>query len=363
MSDYEIDVCLSFAGEQRPYVVQVAEALRDRDVVVFYDGYEEADLWGRDLYEHLDSIYRNRSRFCILFVSEDYARKVWTTHERQSAQARALQENVEYILPVRFDETDIPGIRPTLGYIDLRVKAPSELADLVIQKLESVGRRKPKELVAGPVYSTVPTTDAERATLVELRPSGWEHFLFGGVIVEIREKLRSKRRDYDIGYAEPVRRLATDRDTCAYMSERIHYALKINSNIMQIIDKPAQVNAFGVPGEPGDVENIIHLARRLGDSYEAYFDWASDIRGSVTDAKFNRVFELLARAVGGSIRGVENFIDEYASSLPGLPERLAAGGPVTVEVHLTLEQDEDVTDELEREMELLGSIIDGANLG
>src|SRR5689334_15561742 len=55
---FEYDVCLSFAGEQREYVEDVAARLRASGVRVFYDDYEKASLWGKDLYEHLDWIYR-----------------------------------------------------------------------------------------------------------------------------------------------------------------------------------------------------------------------------------------------------------------------------------------------------------------
>jgi hypothetical protein len=45
---------------------------------------------------------------------------VWITHERRSAQARALQSNQEYVLPVRFDDTEIPGLLSTVMYVDAR---------------------------------------------------------------------------------------------------------------------------------------------------------------------------------------------------------------------------------------------------
>ena len=80
------DVCLSFAGEQRPYVSEAADALRSFGIRVFYDDYEKAALWGKDLYEHLDWVYRKVARYCLVFISSDYAAKVWTTHERRSAQ-------------------------------------------------------------------------------------------------------------------------------------------------------------------------------------------------------------------------------------------------------------------------------------
>ena len=45
--DYRYDVCLSFAGEDRDYVNKVAEELRSAGVRVFYDLYEQVDLWGK----------------------------------------------------------------------------------------------------------------------------------------------------------------------------------------------------------------------------------------------------------------------------------------------------------------------------
>lgn len=134
-TDFKYDVCLSFAGEDRAYVEEAAQELVSRGIRVFYDKYEEVDLWGKDLYEHLNDIYQNSAKYCILFISRHYAEKVWTNHERRSAQARALKENSEYILPVRFDDSLVPGLRDTVGYIDLRAISPKQLADHTIAKL------------------------------------------------------------------------------------------------------------------------------------------------------------------------------------------------------------------------------------
>jgi hypothetical protein len=145
---FPYDVALSFAGENRAYVERVAEELSKTKVRVFYDGYEQVNLWGKDLYSHLDAVYRKQARFCVLFVSSEYRSKVWTNHERRSAQARALEENREYILPVRLDSTELDGLPNTIGYIDARSTPPEELAELIVQKLRSEpagGRLSPSE--------------------------------------------------------------------------------------------------------------------------------------------------------------------------------------------------------------------------
>ena len=133
--DYKYDIVLSFAGEDREYAKEIAECLKANGVKVFYDEFEEHKLWGQDLYVYLDNIYRNEARFCLMFLSKDYAKKLWTNHERESAQARAFQQNEEYILPIKLDDTEIPGIRPTTGYLDRRIKTAEEICSITFKKL------------------------------------------------------------------------------------------------------------------------------------------------------------------------------------------------------------------------------------
>jgi hypothetical protein len=130
------DVALSFAGEDRAYVEKVAEFLKTNSVRVFYDNYEKTTLWGKDLYTHLQEIYYQEAKYTIMFVSSHYAQKLWTNHERMNAQARAFQENKEYILPARFDDTEIPGLLNTIGYIDLTGLEPEDFGKLIVEKLE-----------------------------------------------------------------------------------------------------------------------------------------------------------------------------------------------------------------------------------
>ncbi len=143
--EFKYEVALSFAGEQRGYVDRVADCLRSRGVSLFYDNYEEADLWGKNLYEHLTAVYRDKARFTIMFISNDYAKKAWTTLERRSAQSRAFEENSEYILPARFDETEIPGVLSTVGYIGLKDRSPEAFCEIIVKKLVSTGLTVPSE--------------------------------------------------------------------------------------------------------------------------------------------------------------------------------------------------------------------------
>jgi hypothetical protein len=133
--DFDYDIAFSFAGEDRRVVEDLAGKLVQDGIRVFYDAYEKAALWGKDLYQHLQIVYRDKAQYCVIFVSESYARKVWTRHELKQAQARAFKENREYILPVRLDDTEIPGLNATVGYIDLREHTLDQLQTVIREKL------------------------------------------------------------------------------------------------------------------------------------------------------------------------------------------------------------------------------------
>ena len=118
------DVALSFAGAQRDYVEQVAQALKARGVRCFYDADEQVRLWGTHLAEELPRIYAREAAVVVVFVSADYAGRDWTRLERRAAFSRAVGEAGVYVLPARFDDSELPGLLPDVVAIDLRRYTP-----------------------------------------------------------------------------------------------------------------------------------------------------------------------------------------------------------------------------------------------
>ncbi len=131
----QYDLVVSFAGEQREYVEKFVDHLTERGIDVFYDKLEEATLWGKDLVEHFQRVYRDQGRFCVMFISTEYAAKVWTRHERRSALQRAIRERHEYILPVKFDHAELDGLSSSIAYVSANDHDPESLASLLLTKL------------------------------------------------------------------------------------------------------------------------------------------------------------------------------------------------------------------------------------
>ena len=132
------DVCLSFAGEQRgAYVEQVAAAMADSQVRVFYDRFAAEEMWGMDLSVYLGDIYHSSSRYCMIFASREYAAKKWPSFELGHAIARQIEDRGGYILPVTMDGTMVPGLPATIHYEDARKKSPHEIAGAFVRRLRA----------------------------------------------------------------------------------------------------------------------------------------------------------------------------------------------------------------------------------
>jgi hypothetical protein len=133
---YKYDVAISFAGTEREKAESLANGVRAAGFSVFYDGFYPEKLWGKDLVVFFDNVYRKQSRYCLIFLSQEYLNRMWTIHERQSAQARALEEKGnEYILPVQVDDVELPGMPHTVGYLSMREYEIEQIAELLIKKL------------------------------------------------------------------------------------------------------------------------------------------------------------------------------------------------------------------------------------
>lgn len=144
INTFEYDVALSYASEDREYVDPVAEGLSRRGVRVFYAGFEQASMVGEVLSELFVDIFQKKARFTVVFISANYVNKPWPMHEGRIALGRALFEHQTYLLPVRLDDSELPGLLPTIGYVDGRSISPAELVELVLQKLgERPGQASP----------------------------------------------------------------------------------------------------------------------------------------------------------------------------------------------------------------------------
>jgi hypothetical protein len=59
-AEFDLDVSISFAGEDRGYVATLVEKLKARGISVFYDEDFTSEMWGENLADYLHAVYRRR---------------------------------------------------------------------------------------------------------------------------------------------------------------------------------------------------------------------------------------------------------------------------------------------------------------
>ena len=119
-------IALSFPGEKRSFVAQVAEALavqfgRDR---VLYDQWYEHEFAIVDLDTHLQRIYHDESDLIAVFLCTDYERKEWCGLEWRAIRDLIKRRQTKDVIPLRFDNTEIPGLFSTDGYVWIGDRSP-----------------------------------------------------------------------------------------------------------------------------------------------------------------------------------------------------------------------------------------------
>jgi hypothetical protein len=134
-SNFEHDVAISYAGEDREIAGRIAEHLRDKGLSVFYDKFYKSDLWGKELSTWFKGKYGKKSRFVLVLVSRNYPVKDWTDFEFSTAKAEENRRKREFILPVRLDQTILAGLPSDKGYLDFKEVGIEGIARNLVEKV------------------------------------------------------------------------------------------------------------------------------------------------------------------------------------------------------------------------------------
>ena len=127
-------VALSFAQPQRDYARRLKDILSSKRIRVFYDEDERDVLLGGNLPEIFQRIYTQESHFVIMLISNEYVERNFPNLKRQYAIDRFLEQG-EHILPIRFDDTEVPGLPNSIGYLCGDKVSINEIACSIEKKL------------------------------------------------------------------------------------------------------------------------------------------------------------------------------------------------------------------------------------
>ncbi|MEA2414657.1 MAG: hypothetical protein QOI58_1314 [Thermoanaerobaculia bacterium] len=154
-------IALSFPGERRDYVEQVANALlpafggdkgKSR---IFYDDWHESKIIGYTSTRKLQGIYATESDLIVPFYCQDYLNKEWCGVELRAIEELLFDRQFDRVLPFRFDRVAIPGSFKTDIFPIVSDRPAEEVAGLILDRY--------RELHPGRLEEAAPHDDERSA--------------------------------------------------------------------------------------------------------------------------------------------------------------------------------------------------------
>jgi tetratricopeptide (TPR) repeat protein len=132
-------VALSFPGEHRALVKEVADRLADifGKKEVLYDKYHEAEFARLDLDIYLPNLYLTQSELIVLFLCPQYKAKRWCNLEWRFIKNLIATVDASRIMLLRYgyeDDFAELGILPGDGTVEFKSRPASEIAELIKQR-------------------------------------------------------------------------------------------------------------------------------------------------------------------------------------------------------------------------------------
>ncbi|MBZ0098581.1 MAG: TIR domain-containing protein, partial [Taibaiella sp.] len=140
-------VALSFPGEKREFIEQVAEYLAKEygRRHIFYDMYHKVELAQPSMDLILMDNYKVNAELVVAFLCREYDEKEWCGVEWRVIRHIIKEKRYNEIMPFRFDDTEIDGFLSIDGYIFIdENESPESIARYIIERISLNDDARPK---------------------------------------------------------------------------------------------------------------------------------------------------------------------------------------------------------------------------
>lgn len=157
MSTRRFRVALSFAGEKRAFVREVANILAERfgEAAILYDDFHKAEFVRHNQGIYLSKLYADQSDLIVPVLCPKYDAKRWTGWEWVHIYGLLTNEDGYRVMPCRFEYAEIEGLGPTATFLDLDHLSPEDAARHILERL-AVNEKKPKDYYTRPSGRDIP---------------------------------------------------------------------------------------------------------------------------------------------------------------------------------------------------------------
>lgn len=165
------------------------------------------------------------------------------------------------------------------------------------------------------------------------RPRAWEYQLFFQSLIDEVERRADLVKEYREGLLLEVAASVSASDAPEWLQTRLHELQSLVASANRLINDSAK-EAFGKPGEPGNVEHIVWVSRMLAVVMENMIKWATRIRCTRLAPPFDSVAPEAALFVDDLISQFTTFPKDSLNKLEDILLQPPSDKPQ--ELHLTM---------------------------
>lgn len=176
------------------------------------------------------------------------------------------------------------------------------------------------------------------------KPRGWEFLLLGEILVQKVVEYSPKKLDLEMKFSSGAPILIETSDALkAWISGKMHKPVLLFSMMNKLVcDGIAK--AVGAPGEPGNLQRIIHVTNRISDVYQMLLDWTIEFNQVLTDEKYQEIIDLASSLTRSAIHEIEEFMLTAYSKSKSVIDSIEtdSGENRIIELQLTLSAPENI---------------------
>jgi hypothetical protein len=142
------------------------------------------------------------------------------------------------------------------------------------------------------------------------RPDYWEYKLILELLRGLSGPLIRRMKDVELGLYTTPGELIEGRKVPEWSSMKLAEISRFSEALFALINQEL-ASAWGAPGEPGNVEEIIRVCRLIERVSAQVVEWEAEVRSASTPSEFTGLFHSLRGAGATLIEAVERLIEFF----------------------------------------------------
>ena len=185
-------------------------------------------------------------------------------------------------------------------------KSPSKLVKRGLEDVERDALTTEQIVVARHENTELKSLSDEAVQLAVKKPTCWEYRLFFQTLIDEVNGYESLRQARTLGFMLGTTEKIPQEETISWLLERFDETDQLLNHFNSLINHNLP-DAFGAPGQSGDVSAIVIISRQLGLIYKQFLEISIRCTKAQHSTVFDGVFREMAKINENTLKEFEEF--------------------------------------------------------